>query len=90
MEAQLNINYDRLGDILYLGTVTPYSEQETEELEYGVVARLNPHSGEIENLEVLFFSSRLKNGDGLHLPILAKFYLGAHPPLTSKHEGVFA
>jgi len=90
MEAHLSIDYDRLGDILYLGTTAPYPEQETEELEYGIVARLNPHSGEIENLEILFFSSRLKNGDGLHLPILAKFYLGAHPPLTSKREGLFA
>ena len=55
MEARLIVEYDRIGDILYLGTVSPYPEQESEELDYGVVARLNPQSGEIENLEILSF-----------------------------------
>jgi hypothetical protein len=58
MEARLLVEYDRIGDVLYLGTVSPYPEQESEELDYGVVARLNPQSGEIENLEILFFQSR--------------------------------
>ena len=39
MEARLLVEYDRIGDILYLGTVSPYPEQESEELDYGVVAR---------------------------------------------------
>ena len=56
MEARLLVEYDRIGDILYLGTVSPYPEQESEELDYGVVARLNPQSGEIENLKILFFN----------------------------------
>ncbi len=77
MEAQLMIEYDRIGDILYLGKTSVYSEQETEEIEYGVVARLNPKSGEIENLEMLFFSTRLANGQALQLPILAEFRLPA-------------
>ncbi len=77
MEAQLTIEYGRIGDILYLGKTSVYPEQETEEIEYGVVARLNPTSGEIENLEVLFFSTRLANGQALHLPILAEFRLPA-------------
>lgn len=71
------IEYDRTGDIRYLGKTPSYPEQETEELDYGVVARLNPKSGEIENLEVLFFSTRLANGEVLHLPILAEFRLPA-------------
>ncbi len=77
MEAQLIIEYDRIGDILYLSKTPAYPEQETEELGYGVVARLNPRSGEIENLEVLFFSTRLANGETLQLPILAEFRLPA-------------
>jgi hypothetical protein len=77
MEAQLIIEYDRIGDILYLGKTPSYPEQETEELDYGVVARLNPRSGEIESLEVLFFSTRLANGEALQLPILAEFRLPA-------------
>jgi hypothetical protein len=31
MEARLLVAYDRIGDILYLGTVSPYPEQESEE-----------------------------------------------------------
>ena len=71
------ITYDRIGDILYLSKTPAYLEQETEELDYGVVARLNPKSGEIENLEVLFFSTRLASGEALQLPILAEFRLPA-------------
>ncbi len=70
-----SVEYDRIGDILYLGTVSPYPEQESEELDYGVVARLNPQSGEIENLEILFFSSRVASGEALQLPVLAEFHL---------------
>jgi hypothetical protein len=75
MEAQLIMEYDQVGDILYLGKVAPYPEQESEELEYGVVVRLNPTSNEVENLEVLFFSQRLMSGELLRLPILAEFHL---------------
>ena len=46
-------------DILYINTVTPYAGQESEELGDEIIARLNPQTGNIENLEVLFFTSRL-------------------------------
>ena len=75
METQLIVEYDRIGDILYLGKIPPYPEQETEEVEYGVVARLNPQSGEVENLEILFFSTRAASGAALRLPVLAEFHL---------------
>ena len=75
MEAHLIIEYDQDGDILYLGKTSPYPEQETEELEYGVVARLNPVTREVENLEVLFFNQRLASGEALQLPVLAEFQL---------------
>ena len=42
-----------------------------------IVARLNPTTGEVENLEVLFFSTRLTSGEALELPILAEFHLTA-------------
>lgn len=42
-------------DILYISKRPPYPEQETEELGGDVIARLNPSTGEIESLEVLFF-----------------------------------
>lgn len=75
MEARLIVEYDRGGDILYLGKTAPYPEQKSEELEYGVVARLNPETGEVENLEVLFFNQRLARGETLQLPVLAEFQL---------------
>ena len=48
-----------------------YAEQETEELGDEVVARLNPKTGEIENLEIPFFSTRLLRADLLELPVTA-------------------
>jgi uncharacterized protein YuzE len=59
MAAKLIFKYDREGDILYIDKCPPYPEQESEELGDDVIARLNPVTGEIENLEVLFFSTRL-------------------------------
>ena len=75
MASELVVEYDRTGDILYLGKTAPYPEQESEEVEYGVIARMSPQSGEVENLEILFFSKRLENGEAFRLPIFAEFHL---------------
>jgi hypothetical protein len=40
-----------------------------------VIARLNPKTGEVENLEVLFFSTRLLRSDLFELPIDADLRL---------------
>ena len=77
MAAQLNFKYDREGDILYIDKVPPYAEQETEELGDDVVARLNPTTGEVENLEVLFFSTRLLRSDLFSLPVTADLRLAS-------------
>lgn len=71
MAEKLIFKYDRAADILYINKVTPYAEQESEELGDEVIARLNPTTGEIENLEVLFFSTRLLRGDLFELPVTA-------------------
>lgn len=71
MAEKLIFQYDREGDILYINKRIPYKEQDTEELDDEIIARLNPETGEIENLEVLFFSTRLLRGDVLELPIQA-------------------
>jgi len=36
-----------------------------------VIARLNPQTGKIENLEVLFFTSRLLRREVFSLPVIA-------------------
>lgn len=75
MEAQLSLKYDREADILYIDKRQPYPEQETEELGDDVIARLNPVTGEIETVEVLFFSTRLLRQDLVVLPITADLRL---------------
>jgi len=77
MEAKLTFRYDREADILYINRRPPYAEQESEELGNEVIARLNPVTGEIENLEILFFSTRLLQSDMFELPISAELRLAA-------------
>jgi uncharacterized protein YuzE len=73
MGKKLSFFYDRDGDILYISKCQPYAEQESEELGDDVIARMNPHTKEIENLEILFFSTRLLRGDKFELDISADF-----------------
>jgi hypothetical protein len=42
-----------------------------------VIARLNPVTGEIENLEVLFFSTRLLRTDVFELPVAVDLRVAA-------------
>ncbi|MCZ7583776.1 MAG: DUF2283 domain-containing protein [Deltaproteobacteria bacterium] len=69
MSATMTFQYDREGDILYVNWRPPYPEQESEELDGEVVARRNPQTGEIEGLEILFFSTRLLRSDLVEIPI---------------------
>lgn len=71
MEAKLSFRYDREADILHIDKCAPYEEQESEELGDEVIARINPKNGVIENLEVLFFSTRLLRDDLFELPVTA-------------------
>ena len=80
MGTNLTFQYDREGDILYINTCPPYPEQESEELEDEIIARFNPETGEIENLEVLFFSTRLLRKELFQLPVSAHLHL---------YEGMF-
>lgn len=75
METKLTFQYDRDVDILYINTCEPYPEQESEELDDEIIARFNPDTGEIENLEVLFFSTRLLREELFQLPISAHLQL---------------
>ncbi len=69
MAEKLTVRYDKIGDILYIDTCIPYPDQESEELGDDMIARLNPTSGTVENLEILFFSKRTEALDLLALPI---------------------
>ena len=69
MDGKLTFEYDEQADILYISKRPPYEEQESTELGDDVVARMNPDSGEIEALEILFFSRR--SGRPFDLPVIA-------------------
>ena len=77
MGAKLSFKYDRAADILHIDKCPLYPEQESEELGDEVVARLNPETGEIENMEVLFFSTRLLRGDLFEIPVEAELHIAA-------------
>lgn len=75
MAEKLTFKYDREADILYINTVPPYPEQESEELQDEIIARLNPKTRKIENFEVLFFTSRLLRNELFSLPVIADLSL---------------
>ena len=77
MGAKLIFKYDRDADILHIDKCPPYSEQESEEIGDDVIARLNPKTGEIESMEVLFFSTRLLRGDIFEVPVDAELHIAA-------------
>lgn len=75
MDAKLTFRYDRDADVLYINKRTPYPEQVTEELGDEVIARLNPTTGAVENVEVLFFSTRPLRSDLFEVPVTADLRL---------------
>ncbi len=56
MAEKLTFKYDAVGDILYINKCSPYAEQESQELDYGIIARLNRETEEIENIEPVSIS----------------------------------
>ena len=76
-DTALNPNWERKTPILYIDKCPPYPGQQSEELGDDVVARLNPATREVENLEVMFFSTRLLRSDVIGLPVTADLRLTA-------------
>lgn len=74
MGKEMKFTYDRQADILYINFIDPYPEQETEELGDDIIARLNPETGNIENMEVLFFSTRLLRNDMFSIPVTGNIH----------------
>jgi uncharacterized protein YuzE len=73
----LTFEYDAIGDILYITKVHPYVLQESDEIEDGIIARMNPTTSEIESIEILSFQKRLEGNASFSLPIIAKFFKSA-------------
>ena len=77
MGAKLSFKYHRDADILNIDKRSPNPEQVSEELSDEVIARLNPDTGEVENLEVLFFSMRLLRSELVEIPISTELRIAA-------------
>ena len=80
MGTKLSISYDEVGDILRLDTVKPSRRQESVHLGPDILGRLNRETGAVENLEVLFFSEKVRKGRGIALPVLVEFRPCARSP----------
>jgi len=72
MAEKMIFKYDREADILYINKRAPYPGQESQELGDDVIARFNPDTGEVENVEVLFFSTRLLRSDSFEIPFVMR------------------
>ena len=71
MGETLTIEYDKIGDILFIDECRPYAEQDSNEIGESLLARFNLETGEIETIEVLFFFSWLKKEGEIRIPVSA-------------------
>jgi hypothetical protein len=69
MKNHMRVKYDPGSDTLYIDVCEPYQEQESDEIALGVIARTNPGTGEVENLEVLHFHKRFEGGEAFDIPV---------------------
>ena len=60
--ASVKLEYDPIGDILYLDIVPAYAGQQSREVSQGVLIRSNPETGVIESTEVQGFVARSRVG----------------------------
>ena len=69
MGAELKIEYQEDADILIISKCPSYLGQDEDEIDDLVCGRMNPDTGEIEYIEVVFFKARLKKEGKVVLPI---------------------
>jgi hypothetical protein len=69
MTVKVTVTYDAASDSLHIDACPPYKEQESDQIALGVLARTNPTTGAIENIEIRSFQRRLADGQALELPI---------------------
>ena len=69
MTPRVTVTYDEASDSLHIDTCRPYKDQESGQIGLGVVARTNPTTGAIENIEVRAFRKRSADGQPVELPI---------------------
>ena len=77
MGESLVIEYDQIGDFLFMDVCRPYAEQDSDGIDDEILARFNLETGEIETIEVLFFKSRLKKEGEVRIPVSATLRLAS-------------
>ena len=81
MGETLTLEYDKIGDFLFLDVCSPYAEQDSDGIDDGIVGRFNLDTGEIETIEILFFFAWMKRESEIRIPVNAALWLeGAAPP----------
>ena len=75
MGETLTIEYDKIGDFLFIDLCHPYAEQDSNEIGESLLARFNLETGKIETVEVLFFFSWLNKEDEIRVPVNAILWL---------------
>lgn len=69
MVAKLTFQHDVVGNIMTIEKCRPYREQDSDEIGDCVVGRMNPNTGEVESLEILFYSYLVLSREPLRLKI---------------------
>ena len=69
MVTQLSFRHDVVGNIMTIEKCRPYREQDSDEIGDGVVGRMHPVTGEVESLEILFYSYHILSREPLQLKI---------------------
>ncbi len=73
MGTGLTIEYDAIGDTLYLDIVAPHEGGHSSEVAEGVIVRSNAETGEIEGVEIQGLKARAASEQGLTIPVSARF-----------------
>lgn len=69
MGTKLTVEYDEIGDILYLDVAPPTDDQVMIEVSPGTLLRQNTLTGRVEGIEVTGFRIRAAREDGIQVPV---------------------
>lgn len=88
MATKLTFEHDVLGNIMYIQKCQSYREQDSDEIGDCVVGRMNPDTGEVESLEILFYSRLVLSWEPLRLKIPVAPGLVCGEPAAAEFDAV--
>lgn len=69
MGKRLTVEYDEVGDILYLDVEPPSNAQVMIEVCPGTLLRKNTSTGRMEGIEISGLRTRMKRSEGIEVPV---------------------